>query len=259
APLVLVQARAVLAALAAHDAAVDRWLDGAPQTNEARRSGVLLGGLCALGWDRTELLEIGASAGLSLGFDGYRFVLGHGRAWGPEGAPVRLETEWRGPAPELRPLRIEARAGCDIAPVDARDPAQRERMLAYIWPDQPARRAILSAALDHVAAQDWRVEAADAAVWAAERLDAPQPSGRGRLLWHSIMKQYLPAATQAALDAAVAEAGARAAPDRPLALLSMEADGAAGSAAVTLTRWPGGDRREIARTSFHGYWTDWTV
>lgn len=253
------QAKAALAAIAAHDATVNAWLDGAPQTNEVRRSAALLGGLCALGWDRVELLEIGASAGLSLGIDGYRYDLGEGRTWGPEGSAVRIATQWRGAAPALRPFAVEARAGCDIAPIDARDPEQRERMLAYIWPDQPARRAMLEAALDHIAAHGPQPEAADAAEWAARRLAAPQPEGSGRLLWHSIMKQYLPAETRADLDAAVAEAGARATARQPFALLSMEADGRSGSAAVTLASWPGGETREIARTSFHGYWTDWTL
>ncbi|MEM1315560.1 MAG: DUF2332 domain-containing protein, partial [Pseudomonadota bacterium] len=233
--------------------------DGAPQTNEARRSAVLMGAICALGWERVEVLEIGASAGLGLGFDGYRFDLGEGRAWGPEASAVRIESDWRGPAPALAPVVVEARAGCDLAPIDARDPAQRARMLAYIWPDQPARRAMLEAALAHVAAQDWRIERADAAEWAAEKLAAPQPEGRGRVLWHSIMKQYLPAETRAALDAAIAAAGARASAARPFAVVSMEADGNAGSAAVTVTAWPGSAAREVARTSFHGYWTQWSV
>lgn len=248
---------AAVAAIEAHDASVDRWLDGAPQTNEARRSGVLMGAICGLGWDRVEVLEIGASAGLGLGFDGYRFELGEGRAWGPEGSAVRLESDWRGAAPTLRDFAVEARAGCDLAPIDPSDPAQRARMMAYIWPDQPERRALLEAALDHAAAQDWRVERADAAEWAARRLAEPQPEGRGRVLWHSIMKQYLPAATQAALDAAVAAAGARATRERPFALIAMEADATPGSAAATATVWPGGETREVARTSFHGYWTEW--
>ncbi|MBK8439152.1 MAG: DUF2332 family protein [Rhodobacter sp.] len=55
----------------------------------------------------------------------------------------------------------------------------------------------------------------------------------------------------------LAEAGARATPDAPLARLAMEADAAPGSAAVTLTVWPGGTPILTARAGFHGQHIHW--
>jgi hypothetical protein len=37
----------------------------------------------------------------------------------------------------------------------------------------------------------------------------------------------------------------------------MEADATPGSAALTVTLWPGGETRELARVDFHGRAVDW--
>lgn len=257
-------ARAAAEALQAHDARLCAWLDGPPQTNETARAAALLGGalraLALTGAAEIDLLEIGASAGLNLGFDGYAYDLGEGGARGDPDAPVRIPSQWRGPAPDPSgPLRVAARAGCDPAPLDPADPAHRARLTAYVWADQTARLNRLHAALDDAAARPWRVERACAADWLPARLGAPQPPGRLRLVWHSIVWQYLSPAEKAAVAAALDRAGVRAAPDRPLGWLRMERDGTPGSAALTLTLWPSGEARELARTDFHGAWTDWAA
>ncbi|MFV0474700.1 MAG: DUF2332 domain-containing protein [Pikeienuella sp.] len=250
---------AMLAAvIAAHDDWLSPWLDSPPQTNEAARSGALLGGLlsiaAATGME-IELLEIGASAGLNLIPDLYRYDLG-GRRWGEADAAPGIDCAWRNGAPPLdAPLKIAARAGVDLRPVD---PARRPSpLLAYIWPDQPARLARARAALERLAKTDIRVETGDAAEWLAARLAAEQPAGRVRVVMHSIMWLYLPERTRAAIDDAIAQAGARADASHPLARLSMEGDGVKGSAALTVTLWPGGVPRLLARACYHGSWVDW--
>lgn len=242
----------------ADDGFLAGFLDSAPQTNEAARSAVLLGGLLHLS-DETgmplELLEIGASAGLNLIPDHYRYDLGEGRVWGGAAARPVIASAWRGAIPPLEaPLRIEGRAGVDLAPID---PAQRPSpLLAYVWPDQAARLDRAGAALDRLAATPWRVERGDAAEWLDDRLARPQPEGRARVVAHTIMWSYLPEATRARIEAALAAAGARATAARPLARLSMEIDADKGSAAVDLAIWPGGVRR-LGRCCFHGSWVDW--
>ncbi len=250
-------AAAALAALPAHDAWLAPWLDAAPQTNEARRAAALLGALRILGargWRRADLLEIGASAGLGLLVDRCAWDLGRGRRAGPADGPP-LASDWRGASPEGPAPEIAARAGCDLAPVDPGDPAQRERMLAFVWADQIERRAMLEVALDAAARAPWRVERGEAGAWLAQRLAAPQTAGR--VVWHSIMLQYLPAERRAAVERALAEAGARATPERPLARVAMEADARPGSAALTLTVWPGGRPEALGRADFHGRRIDW--
>lgn len=235
------------------------WLASPPQTNEVARSGVLLG-LARLVADRTglplELLEIGAAAGLNLALDRYAYDLGPAGRTGPAG-PVSIACDWRGAAPRPALPEIAARAGCDRAPVDARDPAARERLLAWIWPDQPARRARAEAALALAAEAPWRVEAADAAEWLEDRLARPPRPGTARLLVHSVVWQYLAPATKARLRAALDRAGTAATRRAPLAWASMEGDGRPGGAALRLTLWPGGRTERVGRADWHGRFADW--
>lgn len=238
-------------------------LESAPQTNEVGRSGVLLGGLLVLARETgmpLALDEIGSSAGLNLHPDCYAYDLGEGRRYGPAAAALTVACAWRGACPPLdAPLGVAARAGADRAPLDPADAAARERLLSYIWPDQPERLARTEAALDHAAAHRAPVERAEAADWAEARLArAPEP-GRVRVLMHSITWQYLPAPSRARIAAALDAAGARATAEAPLAWLRLEPDGRAGSAALTLTLWPGGAERALGRGDYHGRFADWSA
>ena len=158
--------RHALVRLTAGDALLD-WLPSAPQTNEVGRSSVLLGGyahIAARFGLPLALYEIGASAGVNLFADHYHYELGNGLTYGNAAAPVRLSSAWSGALPPLdNPIRIARRSGMDLAPLDARDPVQRTRMLAYIWADQPERRTRATAALETVAASDLHIETGDAA------------------------------------------------------------------------------------------------
>lgn len=239
-----------------------RFLDRPPQTNEVARSAVILGGALKVAAETglpLELLEIGASAGLNLGFDRHRYDLA-GSTWGPDGAPVQITCDWRGDRPPLdAPLVVADRAGCDLDPLDAADPADRQRLLAYIWPDQDARLARAEAALRAAAAAGVRVERADAAAWLEHRLTQPRAAGRTRLIFHTVMWRYLPQAARDRITAAIAAAGAEADPDTPLAWLRMEDDGGRLAAGVSLTLWPGGVDRRIGRADYHGRWVEWTT
>ena len=95
--------RAVDAAVNEEDAFLCGYLDGPPQTNEVARSGVILGGcllISAATRQPLTIFEIGASAGLNLGFDRYRYDLG-GESWGDEASPVRIRCEWSGEPPAI--------------------------------------------------------------------------------------------------------------------------------------------------------------
>lgn len=252
---------ALKAAIATHGDALAAMLESAPQTNEVARSAVLLGGLLTLAAATRlplALHEIGASAGLNLYPDRYRYSLGQGRHWGAPEAPVTITSDWRGGCPPLdAPLQVVARAGCDLAPVDPADPAARARMIGYIWPDQADRLARTAAALDHAAAHPAVLARADAAAWVEEWLAEPPQPGILRVLMHSIMWQYLPRETQARITEAMARAGAEATADTPLAWLGMEPDATPGTATVLLTTWPGGATRELGRGDYHGRFAEW--
>ena len=89
--------------------------------------------------------------------------------------------------PATSNLAIAARAGCDANPLNLSDPAERDRLLAYVWPDQPERLANLQAALGVAARHPVTVERADAADWPTTHLRQDSPAGRARVVLHSIV------------------------------------------------------------------------
>jgi hypothetical protein len=252
---------AIEAAIATHDARLTAFLDSPPQTNEVGRSGALLGMLLHVA-EATglplRLVELGASAGLNLDLDAYRYDLGECRRWGPPSSPVEVACAWSGVLPPLAAdLRVVERAGCDRNPLDPASREDRERLLAYIWPDQAPRLARLEAALDRAARRARRVERADAAEWIGARLKL-LPEGQATVVFHTIVWQYLGDETRGRIAAALAEASARATTDAPLAWARMETDGERDTAGLRLTLWPGGDERAVGRADFHGRFVRWS-
>lgn len=248
------------AAMREHDGVLHDGLDSPPQTNEVGRCGAILGACLLLAEENglpLTVLEIGSSAGLNLSFDRYRYEFGGGRTWGDPRSGVAIRCEWRGDAPPLgAPLAVATRAGCDPSALDPASPRDRERLLSYIWPDQPERLATTEAALDAAAAAPWRVERADAGPWLEGRL-GEDAAGRTRVLAHTIVWQYLPEETKARIERAMQAAAERATPDAPLAWFRMELDGNGTSAALRLTKWPGGEDRALGRAHPHGRWVEW--
>lgn len=254
---------AFVATVGAHAALLVERTHDPIQTNEVGRSASLVGGflLLAATGPPLRVLEIGASAGLNLLFDQFRFGSGPG-AIGPADAPVRFDDPWAGgPGPRPGPLPVAERRGCDARPLDPAQPADRLRLRAALWPDQPERRRRLDAALEVAARVPAPVDRADAATWLPARLDRRVP-GTTTVVVHSIVAQYLAPATRRTVEAAIAEAGRRATADAPIAWLRME-PASATEAEVRLTRWPGagagahaavdaGATRVLARSAFHG-------
>ena len=242
-----------------HEAALLPWLDGPPQTNEPGRSGALMLGLIALAkrhGPRIELLEIGSSAGLNLLIDRYRFDLG-GTLYGPRESPVTIRPAWTGPPAPAVPLDIVSVRGCDINPVDATDPAVAERLAAYVWPETPERLARLRLAIAMLRERGVDLVRADAADWVEARLAEPQAAGVTRVLIHSVGWQYLPEPVAERIRAAMAAAGARATPERPLGWVTMEPDRAFGYQTIRERSWPGdGAWETLATAHAHGRWVD---
>ncbi|MCB0972705.1 MAG: DUF2332 domain-containing protein, partial [Acidimicrobiales bacterium] len=131
-------ADAVRAAAVEHAPELAEALRRGVQTNEVGRSATLIGGLLEIGAEGrpVRLLEVGASAGLNLLGDRYRYV-GRTGAWGPEASPLRFDRPWFADEPDLASgLEIAERRGCDRAPIDATDPEGRRRLRSFVWADQ---------------------------------------------------------------------------------------------------------------------------
>lgn len=200
------------------------------------------------------LSEVGASAGLNLQFDRYRYRLGD-LVWG-EQSDVFLSPEWRGDTPAHERIDVIERAGCDINPLDPSSAEDRLRLMSYVWADQTDRLERTAAALRIAMEHALHVEKADAVDWLQRRL-ATQYPGAAHVIYHSVAWQYLPDDLKQAGETVIAEAGTRATPDAPLARLQMEADATPGGAAIMLQIWPGGEKQEIGRADFHGRWVEW--
>jgi hypothetical protein len=241
------------AALERNAAKLSRLVDRPVQTNEVGRCAALLPGFLAVAAETglpLRLLEVGASAGLNLRWDRYRYAAGD-LAWGPAGSPLTLDFELRGAARPDAAARVEvaSRRGCDAAPVDPTAPEGRETLLAYVWPDQTARVERLRAALELAATAPVDVDRERAAAWIERQLAVASP-GQATVVFHSIVLQYLSGAERAAFDAHLEEAAARATAEAPLAWLRMEP--ADELAAVRIATWPGGEDRLLARAGYHG-------
>jgi len=245
--------------LARFDDALAPWLELPPQTNETGRAAAIMAALLVLAAADGlpfELIELGASAGLNLNLDRFGYRLGAIRAGDPA-SPLQLAPGWEGGAPPPARIEVVARRGVDQAPIRVADPAARERLTAYIWPDQPERMARLAAALRLADRHPPPLDAGDAADFAEAMLAAPQAEGIARVLFHTIFWTYLPTAKQARIEAALARAGAAATPRRPLAWARYELTGEGGVAALWLTRWPGGATRRLATGHPHMTFLRW--
>lgn len=239
-------------------------LDQPPQTNEVGRSAGLMGGLLLLGarFDLpVRLLEIGASGGLNLNADAFRYTDDRGRGWGPVDSPVQLEGAWRGEVPELSaPLRVDERLGCDVAPVDVATEEGRLALSSYVWPDMGERHRRLRGAIEIARRSPVTVRRQDAASFVEGIVPI---AGRLTVLWHSVMWQYLPREQQQRVRDHLATVGAAAEDDRPLAHLYAEPvrprAGARHEFWVCLELWPGtGERALLGRIAPHGVPVDWS-
>lgn len=236
------------------DAIVQSALERPVQTNEVGRCAVLAPAMLWLSRGLPlRILELGASAGLNLRWDAYRY----GDLWGDPGSSVRVETHCEGDPPPFAPAQIEIaeRRGCDARPIDPTAPDGRLALLSYVWPDQRERVELLRAALDFAPTLPATVDAAPAADWLEQRLAETPRQGVATVVFHSIVWQYLDDEQRSRIQAALAEAGAKASEDAPLAWLRMEADNEL--TRVDATLWPGGESRLIARAGYHGRPVHW--
>ena len=213
---------------AAHVEELRQALHVVPQTNEPGRAAVLLIGLFEAvrrhGIRRIRLWEIGASAGLNLYADRFRYV-GPGWEWGPDGSPLVLSTD--APMVRVEDLEIVQRRGCDLDPIDPTTGEGADRLRSFVWPWHVSRHDRLSAALavaqaERAAGRAAVVDRAGAGEWLERHVAAVSVAGAGAdvltVVWQSITRMYWPPDEGKRVDAAIAAARAR----FPLAHVTME-------------------------------------
>ncbi|MFM5907447.1 MAG: DUF2332 domain-containing protein [Novosphingobium sp.] len=248
------------AVVADHDPDLLPWFDGPPQTNEAGRSAGIMAQLLWLSQrlgPRFDLNEIGASAGINTMMDRFSFDLG-GVCCGAAGSAMHIAPEWRGPSPPSAKVEIVSIQGCDVQPVDLADPAQALRLKSYVWPDMPARLQRIDAAIGFAREKPPVVARMDAASWIDQRLAAPQEAGVTRVLFHSIVWQYVPQADREHIELAMARAGSLASRDKPLAWVTVETNRQTFRHELRCRFWPGGGQETLlGEAHAHGGWVHW--
>jgi hypothetical protein len=255
-------AEALLATITEHRDDVADGLTRPVQTNEVARCRALMLGFLEVS-EHTgrplRMLEIGASAGLNLRWDRYRYEGGAGgTAFGPVRSPVRLEPAYRDRPPDLGRLAVVVeRRGCDASPLDPTAPADRLTLRSFVWPEQTDRLARLAGALEVARGVAAPVDRADAAVWLDDRLADDDAQGAATVVFHSIVWQYLSARTRSRVVATLTHAGRSATEQAPLAWVRMEPAGgdiAARATEIRVTRWPGEHDAVIGHAGYHGQW-----
>jgi hypothetical protein len=193
------------------------------QTNEPGRCVALYGGLLWLTERHAlpiRLLEIGASAGLNLNVERYRYVV-EGATLGDPDSPLAFGEPWTGrpvadPAAAAARLRIAERAGCDRAPLDATTHEGRLTLQSYIWPDEPERIARVGRAAAVAVRHRVEVQCRTAGAWLLARLGDARPAML-TVIWQSVVDQYLDDGERDTIRSAFASAAGG-----PLAWLTLE-------------------------------------
>jgi hypothetical protein len=207
------------------DALLELIATRSTQTNEVGRCAALFPALCVVaqryGLDQPiSLLDLGASAGLNMLFDHFRYLYRDKEsaavveAGQPE-SPVMLECRVRtglAQMPTLVAPPVAARIGLDADPIDATSDDGARWLLACLWPDNLTRftrmkealqiaRAVPAASRPHVLAGD----IVDDLAKVADTIDSDYPL----VVFHSWVAAYLSEDRQRQLVVAVRDLALR--------------------------------------------------
>lgn len=227
------------------------------QTNEVGQAVPLSAAMSYIAHTRglpISLLEVGSSAGLNLWLDRYRVIAPKG-AWGPEDSPVVLEGCFESGEPPLTDFLIVSRRGCDLQPLDVRNPDHARLLRSFVWPEHVKRLARLDAAIE--VAGDATTDARPAAEWLRDMLAQLRDSCI-TVVFHSVVLPYMTPAEKAEFASILQNAGDRATADRQLGWVSLEpSDHADSELELHLRAWPGEEELLLATCAPHGSSINW--
>ena len=219
------------------------------QTNECKRCAALLPAVWETGLETFHLVEIGASAGLNLAMDHYRYRWG-GVEWGPSSSPVLLEAGSRGGRVRPRDTKILSRIGLDLNPIELDDPDERDWLLALIWPEHTERRSRLERAMELAKGVPMRMVEGDATETLPGVISS-LPEGDPVIVMNSMALMQFGRAQREALYRTIDEQGSA----RTVRRVSFEIL-AAGDEWVTLASDSGRGLAPIGQAHPHGEWIE---
>ena len=223
------------------------------QTNEPARCATLLPALAQLP-SPLALIEVGASAGLTLLFDRYSYdYAGHLLTGSDPDAPT-LRCVPRGPVPVPERLPVIAwRAGLDLNPLDVTDDDDVRWLSCLVWPGEEDRQERLAAAIATARRDPPRVYRGDL-LTDLPALAAQAPAGATLVIFHSAVLPYVAPEDRGRFIDTVR--------GLPAVWLSNEAPGVVPG--ISAPAYPGGPSVLIrdgdtllAYTDGHGMWVQW--
>jgi hypothetical protein len=223
------------------------------QTNEPARCATLLPALAMLP-PPLALIEVGASAGLTLLADKYSYDYhGYRLAGNDPLAPV-LGCDPRGPVPlPAQVPEVVWRAGLDLNPLDVTHEDDVRWLECLIWPGEAGRLERLSAAIETARRDPPALYRGDLLTDVPD-LVSQAPSGATVVVYHSAVLGYVGRAQRAEFAATIRELGVTWLSNEGPDVLPAVAAPPAGDHGFVLVR----DGAEaIAITDSHGTWVEW--
>jgi hypothetical protein len=226
------------------------------QTNEVQRMWVLLPVFlhATRGAVAVDIVELGASGGLNLVFDRYRYVYEHGD-WGPRNATLALSGMERTPLPAslfTHGLPVRSRIGIDRAPVDVTTPEGARLLESFVWAGQTERSARLRAAIDVVRDDPPTIVRGDITE-ALPGLLSELPEGGVTLVFQSSVFEYVHPSGRRRVREALDTSG------RDVVFISTGQPRAdPRSWGIRIYR-PGREREFVGHADYHGTWLDYSL
>jgi hypothetical protein len=222
------------------------------QTNEPARCATLLPALTLLP-QPLALLEVGASAGLTLLPDRYSYDYGgHLVAGRDQQAPV-LRCEPQGPVPlPARVPDVSWRAGLDLNPLDVRSDDDVRWLECLLWPGEAGRGQRLADAVACARRDPPTVHRGDLLA-DLPGLAGTAPSGTTLVIYHSAVLGYLSDAERGQFTEMVRGLDAVWLSNEPASLLDVPPPSGDDGSFLMVT----GGRTPLAVTDPHGTWLRW--
>jgi hypothetical protein len=223
------------------------------QTNEPARCATLLPALAQLPGPLA-LIEVGASAGLTLLFDRYSYDYDGHRIAGQDPLAPTLHCTLRGTAPLPDGLpEISWRAGLDLSPLDVTDDDDVRWLSCLVWPGEGDRAERLAAAIAAARRDPPAVHRGDL-LTDLPALAARAPAGATLVVYHSAVLAYVRGDGRQRFAETVRGLGA--------VWLSNEGPGVLPGITVPATEGSPfvlvrDGRTAVALTDSHGTWLQW--